>query len=57
MNLVRLWAMSKPFSVTVHIALFAACPLMQEAALKTHSHTRRTNALICEPYMNPGKNQ
>lgn len=57
MNLVGLWAMSKPFSVTVHIALFAACPLMQEVARKTHSHTRRTNALICEPYMNPGKNQ
>lgn len=57
MKLVGLWAMSKPFSITVHIALFAACPLMQKVALKTGSHTQRTNTLTCEPYMNPGKNQ
>lgn len=57
MKVVGLWAMSKPFGIIVHIALSAACPLMQKVALKMDSHTQRTNTLTCEPYMNPGKNQ
>lgn len=55
MKLLGLWTMSKPFRITVHIALFAVCPLMHKVALKMDSHTQGTNTLPGEPYVNPGK--